>query len=267
MWWRRLIRPLLLAALAAWAIAPAAAQNRPQVKLLFEPEANPPRTLGDGTAIDWQKPGLTLELLRLVGERVGVDFVYERMPWKRALYLIETNEADGVFHASFLPERTAIAVYPMKDNRADAARAVFVQSYALYKRAGSPVEWDGTALTGADAPVGVTIHYSVLHDLKRLGVPVEEAKTLEQNLDKLAGGRIAAYAGLEGRTDPVIAANPAKYRQLVKMSPPLVTKPYYLLFSHGFYEAHRDLAERIWNAVAAIGGSAEFAEIAGRYLD
>lgn len=272
-WWQRLIRPLLVAAaLAALGAPAAAAGHRLQVKILFEPEANPPRTLGEGTAIDWQKPGLTLELLRLAGERVGVDFVYERVPWKRALYLVETNEADGIFHASFTPERTGIAAYPMKDapsggRQADPARAVFVQNYVLYKRAGTPVAWDGTALTDADGPVGVTISYSVAGDLRRLGVPVEEAKTLEQNLDKLLAGRIAAYAGLEHMSDTVVAANPSKYGKLVKMAPPLVSKPYYLLFSRGFYAAHGDLAERIWDAIAAINASAEFAEIARRYAD
>ena len=197
--------------------------------------------------------------------RAGVEFVFERVPWRRGLYLVETNEADGLFHVSFLPERMGTMAYPMRSGQPDAARAIFVQSYVLYKRAGSPVVWDGTALTGAEAPVGATSGYSVLSDLRRLGVPFEEAKTMEQSLDKLVGGRVSAYAGLEGMADAVLAANPAKYGKLVKVTPPLVSKPYHLVFSRAFLTRNRDLAERIWDAIAAVNASDEFAAIVRRY--
>ncbi len=273
--WRRVVaRPFFIAAAAVAVVAVvmalpggAAADPAPRVRLVYESEANPPRTLGDGTATDWGKPGLTLELLRLVAARAGVEFAFERVPWRRGLYLVETNEADGLFHVSFLPERMGAMAYPMRTGRPDAARAIFVQSYMLYKRAGSPVAWDGATLTGAEGPVGATFGYSVLSDLRRLGVPFEEAKTMEQSLDKLAGGRISAYAGLEGMADAVLAANPAKYGTLVKMTPPLVSKPYHLVFSRAFYAMHRDLAERIWDAIAEVNASDEFAAIVRRYGD
>jgi polar amino acid transport system substrate-binding protein len=269
-WRQSLIRWLAaVAAVAAMTVAggPAMADSAPRVRVVYEPRSNPPRMLGEGTSIDWEKPGLTLELLRLVGARIGVEFVYERVPWKRGLYLIETNDADGIFHTSFVPERLGTMAYPMRAGRDDAARAIFVQNYVLYKRADAPVAWDGKVLTGADVPVGVTAGYSVIGDLTRLGVPIEEAKTLEQSLDKLLSGRVSAYAGMEAMTDAVLAANPAKYGKLVKMEPPLVSKPFHLTFSQGFYTAHRDLAERIWDAIAAVNASDEFAAIVRRYAD
>ncbi|WP_448188237.1 substrate-binding periplasmic protein [Azospirillum sp. sgz301742] len=273
-WWQGLARWFaVLIAAAATAVAGGAASadsaagSAVRVRVVYEPKANPPRMLGEGTAIDWEKPGLTLELLRLVGARTGVQFAYERVPWKRGLFLIEANEADAIFHTSFVPERMDIMVYPMKGGQPDAGRAVFVQNYMLYKRAGTPVVWDGAALAGADVPVGATSNYSVVGDLKRLGVPVEVANTSEQSLDKLLSGRIAAYAGLEAMTDAVLAGNPAKYGKLVKLTPPLVSKPYHLTFSRGFYTEHRDVAERIWDAIAAVNASAEFAAIVHRYVD
>ena len=269
-WWHGLARLFaVLATIAAMTVADGAARaDTPvRVRVVYEPRANPPRMLGVGTAIDWEKPGLTLELLRLVGARTGVEFVYERMPWKRALFLIETNEADGVFHTSFVPERMNVMAYPMKAGQPDVERAVFVQSNVLYKRAGTPVAWDGSVLTGADVPVGATSSYSVVSDLTRLGVPIEEANTLEQSLDKLLSGRIAAYAGLETMTDSVLASNPSKYGKLVKIMPPLITKPYYLTFSRGFYTEHRDVVERIWDAIAAVNASDAFAAIVRRYAD
>lgn len=264
-WWTGAL--YLIVALTVTAAPHAWADPAPRVRLVYSTEANPPRILGEGTAIDWRKPGLTLELLRLAGERAGLDLVFERMPWKRAVYLIETNEADGLFQTSFLPERTATMVYPMRADRPDPTRALLEQRYILYTRPGSPLTWDGTRLTGADGPVGAISSYSVVDELARLGIPVEEGKTQEQNLDKLINGRIAAYAGMETMADAQIAANPAKYGRLVKVAPPLIAKPYYVVFSRGFHAEHADLAERLWDAIAAVNASAEFAAIVRRYAD
>lgn len=257
----------LFAALFAAPAPDARADPAPRVRLVYSTEANPPRILGEGTAIDWRKPGLTLELLRLAAGRAGIDLVFERMPWKRAVYLIETNEADGLFQTSFLPDRTSTMVYPMRDGRHDPTRALLEQRYILYTRPGSPLAWDGTRLTGADGPVGAISSYSVVDELKRLGIPVEEGKTQEQNLDKLVGGRIAAYAGMETMADVQIAGNPAKYGRLVKVMPPLIAKPYYVVFSRGFYAEHADVAERLWDAIAAVNASDEFATVVRRYAE
>ena len=264
-WWR--ISAFVLAIVAAASVADAAPATdaRPRIRLVYETEANPPHALGDGTAIDRERPGLTLELLGLVAKRAGVEFVYERVPWRRGLYLLETNEVDGLFHISFTPERQSIMAYPMKGGRPDAERALFQQNYLFYKRPGSPLDWDGKALRGTEGPVGATSGYSVIGDLTRLGIVVEEAKTLEQSLDKLVGGRIIAYAGLEGMTEAVMAAHPLKYGKLVRLERPIIAKPYHLVFSRGFYAASRDLAERIWDAVAEVKASPEFTAAVRRY--
>lgn len=264
-WWQGLM--CLFALLAGLAAPDALAEPAPRVRLVYATEANPPRILGEGTTIDWEKPGLTLELLRLVAVRAGVEFVYERVPWKRALYLVQTNEADGLFQTSVVPERMGTMAFPMQAGRPDPARAILEQRYLFYRRADAPVKWDGTTLTGADAPVGAVSSYAVVSDLMRLGIPVEEGKTSEQNLDKLVSGRISAYAGLETMTDSLIAAHPVEYGRLVKMAPPVAVRPYYLVFSRGFYDAHRDVAERVWDAIAAVNASDEFAAITRRYAD
>ncbi|PWC53902.1 transporter substrate-binding domain-containing protein [Azospirillum sp. TSO22-1] len=261
-WWLGLTCLLVLPA-----ALPALADPAPRVRLVFATDANPPRIMGEGTAIDWEKPGLTPELLRLAAVRAGVEFTFQRVPWKRGLFLIETNEADGLFQASYLPDRTGTMAYPMKAGRPDPARSLMEQRYVLYKRPGAAVAWDGARLTGADAPVGAISSYSVVDELTRLGIPVDEAKTQEHNLDKLVGGRIAAYAGMEAMTDAQIAAHPDKYGRLVKVMPPLVSKPYYLVFSRSFYSEHRDVAERIWDAIAEVNASEDFAAIVRRYAD
>jgi polar amino acid transport system substrate-binding protein len=132
-----------LACLALAALAGGALGAETVVRLSFETKENAPRYLGEGTAIPKERPGITIELMRLVEKRAGVRFEMQRVPWARSLYLLESNQVDGVFHMSYVPERTRFAAYPMKDGQPDRARSIFTQRYFLYARKGTRLAWDG----------------------------------------------------------------------------------------------------------------------------
>ncbi len=252
---------ILFAAIAAMT---AAAAPPPVVRLSFETKANPPRYLGEGTAIDWNRPGLTLELLKRVESRAGVRFEFVRVPWARSMYLLESGQVDGVFHGSFTEERARFAAYPMKDGRPDASRSVFTQSYYLFARRGAAISWDGRRLE-VPGPVGTTRGYSVVKTLRDLGARVEEENDLPNSLRKVVAGRLSAYAELENMAAAVIDARPAEFGELVRLEPPLRTVPYYLLFSKAFHARDPRLAERIWDAMAEVSRSSEFAALARQY--
>ena len=255
-------RALAAAALLAAVVGADAAGH--VVRLSYETKANPPRYLGEGTAIDPQSPGLTIELLRLVGQRVGVRFELVRVPWARSMYLLETNQVDGVFHGSWVAERERFAAYPMKDGRPDASRSIFAQSYHLYARKGARLEWNGRRLA-VDGPVGTTRGYSVARWLQERGVRVEEENDLPSSLRKVLAGRLEAYAELENMAGAVIARHRDEMRDLVKLEPALRTVPYYLMLSKGFVAREPALAERIWNAIGEAMGSPEYRALERKY--
>lgn len=263
---------MLLAALivmpsATEAAPPEQFEGRPSLTFVYEVRANPPRYLGAGTAIDWDRPGLTLELFKLVGERLRINLNFRRVPWKRGLFLVETGEVDGIFHASYKPDRESLGVYPKtRDGRLDERRAIFFQSYALHVLKDSPVRWNGKTISGLGGkPVGVTGGYSIVGDLRTMGVPLEEGKVQELNLSKLVEGRIAAYAELENMAAAAIRRDPARFGDVVKLDPPLKTKAYYLLLSHALVKRDTALAEVIWNTIAEINASTEFQALIDAY--
>jgi len=255
---RRLTAACLLASLAFGAHA------QQVVRLSFETKANPPRYLGEGTAINKDRPGLTIELLRLVEQRSGVRFEFQRVPWARSLYLLETNQVDGVFHMSFVPERTRFAAYPMKDGKPDPARSIFVQSYYLYARKGARLSWDGERLA-SQGPIGTTRGYSVVRRLEQLGARVEQENDLPGSLRKVLAGRLEAYAELENMADSMLAGNPTEMRDIVKIKPAVRTEPYYLVLSKGFEARDPALAERIWTAIGETLRSPEFRALEKKY--
>lgn len=261
------MRTWVLAFVAATAICHAGSAMAETVRLVYEPVENPPRYYGTTTAVPKDKPGATIDIFREVARRLGVTLNLSRVPWKRGLFMIETGEADGIFHASYKKDRTAYGVYPMlADGKTpDQSRAVFFQAYSFYAVRGLGVAFDGKALTGTDGKaVAVTRGYSVISNLRALKIPYEEERTQAVNLNKLENGRVAAYAELDNMIAPFLGAD-GKFHNVVKLSPPISVKAYYLLFSKKFYSRRPQLAEAFWNEIRKINTSPLLHEILDRY--
>jgi polar amino acid transport system substrate-binding protein len=251
-------RDVLIGAALSW-IAPAAAAE--PVRIVFDIFANPPLICGDSAAIDPTTPGLTIQMLRMASERANVPIELTRTPWKRGLYLIETGQADAIFASSFVEERQRYGVYPFKDGRPDPRRRLFDQSYSLFIRGESEVGWDGKSLINVRAPVGATPGYAVIPVLRAMDVVVDEEPSHLANLRKLAAGRLDAYAELETQIRPMLRSNKAEFGGIFELSPPVLTKPYYLMFSKIFCSKTPEIAERIWDAIAAVNESVAYQDL------
>ena len=131
------------------------------------------------------------------------------------------------------------------------------------------MHWDGKALTNLNAPVGATPGYAVVPALRAMGVTVEEEPSHLANLRKLAAGRLDAYAELDNQILPLLRTNKTEFDGIVALSPPVLTKPYYLMFSKIAYERAPEIAERTWDAIAEVNQSAAYQDLLGsaKYAD
>lgn len=239
---------VLVTGLCLWASGAAAAEV---VRAAYEDKPLPPFYMGSGPEPEPGAPGVSVELLREAAAAAGIDIQFVRMPWARCLKSLKSGEVDAIFNASFKEERLEAGVYPMAAGKPDASRHIANLSYMLYRLKGGPVSWDGKAIGGlGDAPVGIQAGYSVAEDLGRMGVKAEEAADTVTNFKKLASGRIPAVAQLEVSGDAALARG--DFPAIEKARPPLVTKDYFLMFSHQYYGRHRDAAERLWAKLADI---------------
>tara|TARA_B100000427_G_scaffold59269_1_gene46602 strand:+ start:1051 stop:1803 length:753 start_codon:yes stop_codon:yes gene_type:complete len=246
-----------------------AAQARAEtVRLVYEPVENPPRYYGTTAEVPKDKPGATIEVFREVARRLNVTLKFDRVPWKRGLFMVETGEADGIFHASYKQERQDYAVYPvLADGQSpDESRAVFSQAYSFYVRQDAGIAFDGHRLTGAEGrAVAVTRGYSIVRELSALGIPFEEERTQALNLTKLKNGRVAAYAELDNMIAPFLSQNGGSVAGISKLTPALSEKAYYLLFSKKFYKKKTRLADAFWSEIRNINTSPLIDEILHRY--
>lgn len=237
----------LAAAAAASAGLPFGVRAGEVLRAAYEDTEQPPYYMGTGPE-PAPAPGVSVEMLREAGREAEVEIQFQRMPWVRCQKSLQRGEVDLIFNASFKPERMEIGVYPMVGGKPDPARRIDTIAYALYRLKGSPVTFTGTGFTGLAGPIGAPAGYSILGDLKAMGVETESAPDSVTNFKKLASGRIPAVAALERIGDGLLAEFP----QVEKMAPLLATKDYFVMASHQLYGAKSQLVDRLWLKLAEV---------------
>jgi polar amino acid transport system substrate-binding protein len=196
----------------------------------------------------------------------GLRVRFRRVPWNRCLRELQAGLVDATFNASFKPERLNYGAYPMKDGLPDELRRIATLSYSLYAMKDSQVRWDGLRISNIVGNIGAPAGYSIIDDLTAQQIQVEEASTTRVNLIKLIHGRLAAVAAQDVTADRILKTEPAIFSDVIKLTPPLVSKAYYMMISDEFIAKHPALAERIWDTLAIIREE-RIEKIAERYVN
>ena len=226
-------------------IAPVHAAD---IRLAFSDVSTYPWQTGEGLQLA-NPPGLAVDLIRQAAQELALDVSFERLPNKRVLLALQSGAIDGAFIFSHNAERQAFARFPEKNGQPDGSRRLARLSYYIYQLKSQPPRWDGQKFLALPGPVGANAGYSVVADLKKIGIEVEETKNTEQNFQKLRLGRLAAVAAQDVMTDAFLQKTGAS--DIVKLPQPFASKDYFLIFSQRFATQHPDLVEKLWDRIAA----------------
>ncbi|KLN60199.1 hypothetical protein WH96_13520 [Kiloniella spongiae] len=220
-----------------------------QVKLRIGYNANSsyPHFLGTGFK-PASPPGVSLDILNQIASELNFEIEYIRRPGRRILHELKANQLDAAFIFSYKAEREEFGVFPMKGDKPDGEKRLAVLSYVLYKMANSKLDWDGEQFINLRGVIGANSGYSIVKDLKEKGVKIEEARSTKNNFTKLRSGRIEGVADQGIVADAYIHKN--NFSDVVKVSQPIATKDYFLIFSHQFSEKKTNLRDKIWNEIA-----------------
>ena len=241
--------------------------NPKKITFACNRDPNPPYVMGSGGDIDLNKPGITLEVLHLLEKSLNLEIHFEHVPAARIFAWIENNKVDGGFHFSFKTKRAKSIAYPMKDGKVDPDKRLMAMNYFLYKLKNSQLKWNGVKFQNLKGKIGANLGFSIVGDLKKMGVDVHEG-TLTINLMRmLIKKRINGVVTIETLGDFSIKSHPKEFVNVVKVSPPVKKKNYYLALSYQFVKKHPTLAENIWNEIMKIRESGKFEEIEKKYLE
>lgn len=240
-----------------------------ELNVAYQDSANFPYQLGNGPTIDWSRPGVAVELIKAVGNELNLKINFTRIPWKRCLSEMKHGKFDGVFNASFKLNRLEFGAYPTKNGKIDPTRRSYANSYNLFVLKNSPLEWDGKTISNLKQKdmIGAPLGYSIVDDLKKMGITVHEMKHTYFSFEMVIRGSLVGVAELNLAGDSYLKKFPEEFKNIVKVSLPLATKNYYLMLSHQFAKQHPELADTIWNTLASIRQSETFQRIIDRYYE
>ncbi|EGR0129431.1 transporter substrate-binding domain-containing protein [Vibrio vulnificus] len=230
----------------------------------FSPQASPvttitlaysdvesfPFQMGNGNLVV-QPPGISVDVIEQAARLLNIKINYVRVPGKRVLSQIKANQVNGGFIFSYSQERAQYARYPMKDQQADHNLRIATLDYYFYKLKEQPFTWDGLQLISiGDVPVGAHTGFSITKRLKESNVNILEIGSTEKLFEMLGKRRLTAIAIQSNIASSYI--NEHQLSTVERVSPPISTKDYYLIFSHEFAEENPQLVQKIWEMIGLI---------------
>lgn len=227
--------------------------NAIELQVAYENKEQYPYYLGNTMNVPQGRPGVAVEMIKLLEENIpDLQVKFIRCPWSRCLKLLARGSVAGVFNASFKKERLTIGAYPWKNGTIDPSRKITDISYFFYKLQGSNFRWDGAKTSFSNGDIGAPRGYSIVGDLRKMGLKVQESNWTKNDFLKLKLNRVSVVAAQGVTGDSLLQLYPQKFSNIVKVVPPISVKPYYLMLSIPFVTKHPHLSEIIWNTIASI---------------
>jgi len=201
-----------------------------------------PMTFPDGC-------GQSLELLRRASALQPVTIRQLVAPRSQCMNRLRNGQVDAML-AAYTPERAAYGAYPMKGAQPDPGRGVGELRFAVSRRRGGTVAWDGQRFIGLGRqPVGAQPDLLHMPMLREMDIVIDDSgSSVDQVFAKLAGRRVAAAVTEREEGGELIAR---KYRGQIEMLPaPFQKTPVYLIVNKAFYQRHQAQIEAYWQAIA-----------------
>lgn len=220
------------------------------LKLAYSDIQSYPFQMGNGgdTPIP---PGLSLDIINKVANELDINVEYQRLPGKRVLQYIKSSKVDGGFIFSYTPQRAKYANYPMVNGVPDRSKRVATIGYYFYKLKDQSFEWDGISVKGTERKVvGAHLGFSIVKELRRKSINVEEVKTTEQLFHMLETKRLPSIAIQDTTAQSYLNDNGVA--NIERVEPAIKTKDYYLTFSGKFVANNPKLVEKIWQSIATV---------------
>lgn len=207
--------------------------------------------------VDGRLTGLHIELVEAAAQKIGASVKWENLPWKRALQMIETGQADAVTYITRTPEREAWAVF-LAGNVLSSSEVRFI---ALKEQSGR-IKFDGNLprFLAQHRPIvvrGFMYGSAELDALKKL-----EGNNMQDLVRMLKAGHADLAVVNWGDFVGAFKGKP-ELALVASLKPPILTIQNYIAFSRS--KKSDDLARRFAAALSDYKNSEEYAALVRRY--
>ena len=138
----------------------------------YEPYVFPP---------DAHLKGIDYEVMEAVFQRLNIPFEIKFFPWKRCLYMMQVQEADGILDGGITEDRKTYLFFPEEP--------LSESSLVMFYHKDHPIQLD-TIEDLKQYLVGTQIGYIYSQGIAEMLIHRDDVKTIEQNFLKLEANRI-----------------------------------------------------------------------------
>ncbi len=192
--------------------------------------------------------GMHVDIVKKALESLGYQIEMITLPRKRCIISAQNGEIDGIISIAFHPDLDKFLEFPPDVAQTKESNYRIMQiDQVVITHMDNPYEFEGD-IRSLPAPVRIPRGESLLADLEKAGLKVEEANSDKQNFGKLIRDKNGVII-----TSSMIAENmdldPA-FKGKFKINPtPLVSESYHLAFSTKTRLSPVE-KERIWREIA-----------------
>ncbi len=207
--------------------------------------------------VDGNLTGLHIELVEAAAKKLGLSVKWESLPWKRALRMVETGQADAVSYITRTLEREAWASF-LAGNVLSSSEVRFI----VLKQQAGQITFDGklAQFLAQRRPIvvrGFMYGSAELDALKRL-----EGNNMQDVVRMLKAGHSDIAAVNWGDFVGAFKGKP-ELAQVASLKPPILTIRNYIAFSRS--KKTDDLARRFAAALSDYKSSPDYAALMQRY--
>ncbi|GAA0780582.1 transporter substrate-binding domain-containing protein [Roseibium denhamense] len=204
--------------------------------------------------------GIVVRILQEAFQKMGKDIEISVLPWKRALNMTQTGEADAIFTAYKTPERETFLDY--------SETVLMPQVLSVWAKKGSDIGFDGSIESLSNVSIGLVdgISYgTAVDDAVAAGTlkSLDYAPESSNNIKKLLGGRIdAVIMNKYGAMHHL--KNQNGLDQVAEIEPEISSVPSYIAFSKA--NGLADLRDQLDGVLQEMIASGEYQSIIDAYF-
>ncbi len=204
--------------------------------------------------------GIHIDIIKRAFDRVGATVHFLPMPWRRCLREAMRGRVDAVGTASFNEKRAAYLRYPDDAaNEKNSRYRVAQVEYVILTLEIDPFQFNGDVAT-LPKPVRAPRGYSVVADLNRLGVEVDDNSASDEvNIKKLLREKRGSVVIIPEMAKKL--GQQASYKGRLKISEkPWKSKSYFLPFSKKSTVSDQTI-QAVWVEIEAARNDIDFMDM------
>jgi polar amino acid transport system substrate-binding protein len=243
----------VLACAALLSLFGPVAMGQSEIRVVRGDESYPPFEIW----VDGRLTGLHIELVEAAAKRLGASVKWESLPWKRALLMVETGQADAVTYVTRTPEREAWALF-LAGNVLTVSEVRFI----VMKEQAQRITFDGNLADFLEQHKPIVVR-GFMYGSPELDRPKKlEGNNMQDVVRMLKAGHsnlaVVNWGDFVGtfKDKPELAA-------VLPLKPAILSMQNYIAFSRN--KTGEDLASRFAAALSDFKNSPEYTALLRRY--